>query len=72
MLKKRYVKRIYIEEVICDKCGSKMKSNGVVLCSFPAKYPYHCTNPDCDGYECFLETELPGAFKFEYEDEDNV
>ena len=45
MLKKRYIKRLYIEESVCDKCGSAMESTNAVLMSYPEKYPYIC--PKC-------------------------
>ena len=57
MLKKKYVKRAYIEEVYCDKCGAIMRHTGVVLTSYPCKYPFECTNPKCDGYVFFYEDE---------------
>jgi hypothetical protein len=47
MLKKRYIKRMYINEAICDKCGSRMDHTGIVLTSWPAQYPYICSNPEC-------------------------
>lgn len=73
MLKRRYVKRAYVEEAYCDKCGSKMEHTGVVLTSYPAQYPYNCTNKDCDGHKTFWGDNRPGVLKFEYEeDEDNV
>ena len=71
MIKKRYVKRIYFEEVYCDKCGAPMYRTNGVLDIFPAKYSYACTNPECDGVEGFWENELPGL-KYEFEDEKNV
>lgn len=72
MLKKRYVKRIYIEEAICDKCGSVMKHDGMVLATWPAQYPYFCVNPNCNHSETFYDYNKPGRLCYEYEDEDNV
>ena len=72
MLKKKYVKRIYIEEAICDKCGSRMDHTGIVLTSYPAQYPYNCTNPNCDGHKTFWGENRPGILKYEFEDEENV
>jgi hypothetical protein len=70
MLKKRYVKRIYIEEAIFDKCGSRMEHTGIVLNSWPAQYPYNCINPSCDGHKTFWGENRPGTLKYEYEDEE--
>lgn len=72
MLKRRYIKRMYIEEAICDKCGSKMEPTGMVLMSYPAQYPYECSNPACNGSETFRGEERPGELKFEFEDEEDV
>ena len=69
MIKKKYVKRAYVEEVYCDKCGSIMKHTGVVLTSYPAQYPFECTNKECDGREIFFEYEVPGVLRYEFEDE---
>lgn len=65
---KRYVKRLYVEEAYCDKCGSLMEFSGMTLTSYPAQYPYHCTNAECDGVETFVGDEKPGMLKFEYEE----
>ena len=72
MLKKRYIKRMYIEEAICDKCGSRMDHTGIVLTSWPAQYPYICSNPECREQATFYEYNKPGKLIYEYEDEDNV
>lgn len=69
MIKKRYIKRIYIEEAICDKCGATMESTGYVLSTYPAQYPYICTNPDCDFTTKFFGSDCPGQLKYEFEDE---
>ncbi len=69
MLRKKYIKRMYIEEVYCDKCGSLMRPTGAVLMSWPEQYPYHCTNPECDGEEYFTGDTSPGRIKFEFEEE---
>ena len=74
MIKKRYIKRIYIEELYCDKCGSKMESTGVGVClaTYPAQYPYQCSNKLCNKVITLQENELPGKLKYEFEDEENV
>ena len=72
MLKKKYIKRMYIEEAICDKCGSRMDHTGMVLASWPAQYPYICSNPECDGRATFYSHNQPGILRYEYEDEENV
>lgn len=72
MIKRKYVKRMYIEEAYCDKCGALMRHTGVVLTSYPAQYPYNCTNPDCDGHAIFRGDNKPGSIKYEFEDEEDV
>ena len=71
MIKKRYIKRAYIEEAYCDKCGSLLKPTGMVLTTYPCQYPYVCTNDDCDYYTAFIGDERPGVVKYEFEDEEN-
>lgn len=70
MLKRKYVKRAYIEQAYCDKCGALMRYTGVVLTSYPAQYPFECSNPDCDGRTTFWENEVPGVLKYEFEEEE--
>ena len=69
MIKKKYVKRIYIEEAICDKCGSLMKPAGYVLPTHPARYSYICSNEKCDFTTSFFKSDCPGQLKYEFEDE---
>ena len=72
MLKKRYIKRLYIEEAICDICGARLKPTGYVLDSFPARHSYICSNNNCNEHATFREDELPNQLKYEFEDEENV
>lgn len=73
MIKKKYIKRAYIEEAYCDKCGAIMRHTGIVLTSYPAQYPFECSNPECDGTANFWEYNVPGAIKYEFEeDEEDV
>ena len=65
---KKYIKRLYVEEAYCDKCGSPMEFSGMTLTSYPPQYPYHCTNEECDGVETFIGDEKPNTLKFEYEE----
>lgn len=71
MIKKRYIKKLYIEEVYCDKCGALMRHNGIVLSTYPAQYPFNCTNPNCDGHTTFWGDNVPGSIKYEFEDDNN-
>jgi len=70
MLKRRYIKRAYIEIPYCEKCGAEMRHTGMVLTSYPAQYVYACTNPDCDGHTTFWDNERPGVLKYEFEEEE--
>lgn len=72
MLKKRYIKKMYINEAICDKCGSRMDHTGMVLTSWPAQYPYICSNPECGEQVTFYEYNKPGKLIYEFEDEEDV
>lgn len=71
MIKKRYIKKLYIEEAYCDKCGAPIRHNGIVLSSYPAQYPFNCTNPNCDGHTTFWEGNITGSIKYEFEDDSN-
>ena len=68
MLRKRKVKAIYMIEAYCDKCGSPMKSTGMVYATYPEQYPYVCTNKDCDGHEVFWADKRPGKLEYEFEE----
>ena len=70
MLKKKYIKRMYIEVAICDKCGAELRPTGMCLTSYPAQYPYKCSNPDCDGGATFVEGGTPGRLCYEFEEEE--
>ncbi len=69
MIKIKHIKRAYLEEITCDLCGAIMRHNGMVLTSYPPKYPYECSNPDCDGHITLFEDELP-RIKYEFEEEE--
>lgn len=68
MVTKRYVKKAYILEAYCDKCGSEMISSEVVYDTYPEQYPYHCSNPNCDGRAVFTAHERPGQLQYEFEE----
>ena len=70
MLKKKYIKKLYIEEAVCDKCGSVMEPTGMVLMSYPEQYPYVC--PECGRQETYLGSERPGAIRYEFKGKENV
>ena len=72
MLKRKYVKRAYIEQAYCDKCGAPMRHTGIVLTSYPAQYPFECSNPECDERMTFWENEVPGVLKYELEEEEET
>ena len=69
MIKKRKIIGAYKTEAFCDKCGAPLRPTGVCLTSFPAQYPYRCTNEECDGGQAFWEHELPGSIIYEFADE---
>ena len=48
-MEKRKQVKVYEVRLYCDECGEEMKEvePGVVLCSFPPKYAYHCVNSEC-------------------------
>ena len=68
MIKKRYVRRAYIESLFCDKCGSLMTPSGYMLAVFPPKWPYKCTNENCN-FTCEGNEFYGGEMKYEFEEE---
>ena len=71
MIKKRYIKRAYVEEVYCDKCGAEMRHTGMILTCYPALYPFECINPNCSEELILQEDKLPGILRYEFEEEEN-
>lgn len=49
------IERVVIERLLCDKCGTQMKSEPITLTTFPPQFPYKC--PKC-GYT----TTAPGVY----------
>lgn len=72
MLKKKYIKRAYIEVAICDKCGAELCPTDICYTTLPAKYLYKCSNPDCDERKAFWDYERPGKLCYEFEEDENV
>lgn len=66
MIRKKYIKRAYIEECVCDKCGIVMEPCNVVL-SYPPQYSYACLK--C-GEQCYTAERFDGV-KYEFEEEKN-
>lgn len=48
--------KVFEERLYCDKCGTEMEHNGMVLCSYPPRYPYEC--PSC-GWHTTSTTKYP-------------
>ena len=65
MIKKKYVKRMYIEEAYCDKCGGKLALTGNVICTYPELYEYKCEK--CSNIQKLKER--CGQLKYEFEEE---
>ena len=76
MIKRKYIKKLYIEEVYCDQCGAIMEPAGIVFTSYPALYPYKCSNKNCTECKTFTENERPRCIKYDfykfYEDEEET
>ena len=39
------IKGVLVDRFLCDKCGATMQFDGVMLTTWPPKYPYTC--PEC-------------------------
>ena len=73
MLRKKYIKRAYIVEAVCDRCGAPLVSTGRAYLTDPMKYPYICSNrSNCGCYDeiVFYEQDRPGQIKYEFEEDD--
>lgn len=67
MFKQRVVKRIIMNQMICDKCGKEMYCSQTFM-TYPPQYAYTCE--DCGGSE--LSYEKSGTIRYEFEEEENV
>jgi hypothetical protein len=67
MIKRKYIKRAYIEEIICDRCGSIMEPTGIV---FP-QCSYRCSNKNCC-YHTVLTNFNPNEIKYEFYEDDEI
>lgn len=72
MIKRKYIKRMYVEEAYCDKCGAPLRATGMVLTSWPEQFPYECSNENCDFTTTFVGNERPGSLKFEFYEDDEI
>ena len=66
MLRKRKIKAIYINEVICDKCGRPMEDTGRIALTSPAKYIFQCLHCHEIGY---LREDQKYEIEFEEDDQ---
>lgn len=67
MLHKKKIKAIYVNEVICDKCGRPMEYTDRIALTCPAKYIYQCT--ECNYIDYLREDK---RYEIEYEEGENV
>ena len=70
MIKKRWVKAIYVKELFCDKCGEKMSRSGLMLTSLPPQYEYICKK--CGHTETVWSDEGIGELHYEYDNEEII
>ena len=74
MIKRKYIKRAYIEEIVCDRCGSIMEPTGIV---FP-QCSYRCSNKDCCyrtvliNFNPVLINFNPNEIKYEFYEDDEM
>lgn len=73
MIKKRYIKRAYMIEAFCDRCGAPLRSTGRAYLTNPMKYPYVCSNAnECGCFDeiIFYENDKPGTICYEFYEDD--
>lgn len=75
MIKRRYVKEIYVDEAICDKCGSLMEKDYHLTKHLPTiegKVYFICTNKDCLWTTVFPTDNLPGRPVYIFDTEKEI
>jgi transposase-like protein len=70
MIKKKWVKAVYIKEMYCDVCGEKMEKSGLMLTSFPPQIEYICKK--CGYTETVWSNEGIGELHYEFDNEEIV
>lgn len=71
MVKRKYVKRIYVEVPYCDNCGTELEARCEIFTVSPPLYPYEC--PQCGSRFNFRDWNLPNRMHYEFgEEEENV
>ena len=54
------IKQVLIDRFLCDKCGATMNFDGVVLTTWPPKYPYTC--PECHHQQVSDKSHYPAYY----------
>ena len=68
MIKRRRVKEIYKNIIICDKCGYSMVMQGL-LPTNNSLVLFKCSNINCDHYEYIEQSKLPRDTEYIFEEE---
>ena len=72
MVKKKYIKRFYIEEAFCDECGASLHPTNESLLTYPRQDEYICSNRDCRKRYYFRDGTQPGVVRYEFEEVEDV
>lgn len=68
MERRREVKKMYVINLCCDRCGKVMTGTDTVLATMPPKYTYECL--DCK--TAATSTKLYPYIKYEYGDREET
>lgn len=70
MIKKKWVKAIYVKELYCYTCGEPMVRSGFALTSYPPQEEYLCKN--CGRTQMVWGNEGIGQLHYEFDNEEIV
>ena len=68
MIKRRFVKEICVDEVICDNCGSPMVKGVPIVKDGRRAVTFNCTNSNCANILSCDVNHFPGSFIYIYDD----
>lgn len=70
MIKRKFIKELYVDEVVCDNCGEPMEKGPVNIHeNIKRTIIFNCTNKNCANAIAFPITHFPGNIVYVYDTE---
>lgn len=70
MIKRKFIKELYVDEVICDNCGEPMEKGPVTIHdNVKRAIIFNCTNKNCANAISFPIAHFPGNVVYIYDTE---